>query len=143
MISKHSVSVDLQIPFHDVDMMEVVWHGHYTKYFEIARCAVLDNIDYNYLQMRNSGFAWPVIEIAARFIKPAVFSQTVTITATITEWENRLKINYLITDKTTGARLAKGHTVQVAIDMRDRTMCFESPKVLLEKLGLSSAGSRE
>ena len=40
-------SVEIEIPFHDVDMMEVAWHGHYVKYFEIARCALLDQFDYN------------------------------------------------------------------------------------------------
>jgi len=26
--------VIIEIPFHDVDTMNVVWHGHYLKYFE-------------------------------------------------------------------------------------------------------------
>ncbi|WP_394751714.1 acyl-CoA thioesterase [Crenothrix sp.] len=132
--STHHAAVDLTIPFHDVDMMEVVWHGHYAKYFEIARCAVLEKINYNYLHMRDSGYAWPVIDLRIRYVKPAVFGQVITITASIVEWENCLKINYLITDKNTGARLAKGHSVQVAVNMQTGSMCFESPKVLIEKL---------
>ena len=54
--------VIIEVPFHDVDTMNVVWHGHYLKYFEIARCKLLDQFHYNYNQMRDSGFAWPVIE---------------------------------------------------------------------------------
>ncbi len=135
----HQTSIDLQIPFHDVDMMEVVWHGHYAKYFEIARCALLETIDYNYPQMRDSGYAWPVIDLGIRYVQPAVFGQTITVTAQIVEWENRLKINYLITDKDTGLRLTKGHSVQVAVDLATREMCFASPAVLLEKLGLEAA----
>jgi acyl-CoA thioester hydrolase len=135
----YQTSIDLQIPFHDVDMMEVVWHGHYVKYFEIARCALLDKIDYNYPQMRDSGYAWPVIDIGVRYARPAVFGQTITVKAQIVEWENRLKMNYLITDKSTGARLTKGHSVQVAVDMATREMCFASPAVLFEKLGLEAS----
>jgi acyl-CoA thioester hydrolase len=126
--------IDMQIPFHDVDMMEVVWHGHYVKYFEIARCALLDKIAYNYVEMRDSGYAWPVIELRIRYVKPVAFGQIITVHAEIVEWENRLKINYLITDKLTGARLTKGYSIQVAIHSQTKTMCFESPKVLLEKL---------
>jgi acyl-CoA thioester hydrolase len=129
---KHAI--DILIPFHDVDMMEVVWHGHYAKYFEIARCALLDKINYNYPQMRDSGYAWPVIDLSIRYVKPAVFGQTITVHAQIIEWENRLKINYLITDKLTGAKLTKGYSIQVAIDSQTKTMCFESPKVLLDKM---------
>jgi acyl-CoA thioester hydrolase len=131
---KHSI--DILVPFHDVDMMEVVWHGHYVKYFEIARCALLDTIDYNYAQMRDSGYAWPVIDLRIRYAKPAVFGQIITVHAEIVEWENRLKINYQITDKLTGTRLTKGHSIQVAIDNQTNAMCFESPRVLLEKLGV-------
>lgn len=135
----YQTSIDLQIPFHDVDMMEVVWHGHYAKYFEIARCALLDKIDYNYPQMRDSGYVWPVIDLNIRYAQPAVFGQTITVKAQIVEWENRLKINYLITDKGTGARLTKGHSIQVAVDMATREMCFASPAVLFEKLGLEAS----
>jgi acyl-CoA thioester hydrolase len=31
------------VPFFDIDTMNVVWHGHYVKYLEVARCALLDN----------------------------------------------------------------------------------------------------
>lgn len=133
----HQASVNLEIPFHDVDMMAVVWHGHYAKYFEIARCALLEKIDYNYPQMRDSGYAWPIIDLRIRYVKPAVFGQIITVIADIVEWENRLKIDYLITDKNTGSRLTKGHSIQVAVDMRTNAMCFESPGILLEKLGVS------
>ena len=135
--SIHQVSVDLEIPFHDVDMMAVVWHGHYAKYFEIARCALLEKINFNYPQMRDSGYAWPVIDLRIRYVKPAVFGQVITVNATIVEWENRLKIDYLIIDKDTGARLVKGHSIQVAVDMQTKAMCFESPKILFEKLSLT------
>lgn len=134
--SIHHASVDVAVPFHDVDMMEVVWHGHYAKYFEVARCALLDKIAYNYPQMRESGYSWPVIDLSMRYVKPAVFGQIITVQADIVEWENRLKINYLIIDKLTGARLTKGSSIQVAVDMQSKAMCFESPKILFEKLGL-------
>jgi acyl-CoA thioester hydrolase len=136
MTKHHQASVDIEIPFHDVDVMEIVWHGHYAKYFEIARCALLEKIEYNYPQMRASGYAWPIIDLRVRYVKPAVFGQKITVNAAIVEWENRLKIDYQITDKATGSRLVKGHSIQVAVDMQTMTMCFESPKVLFEKLGL-------
>jgi acyl-CoA thioester hydrolase len=131
-----SAQVDLQVPFHDVDLMEVAWHGHYAKYFEIARCALLDQCDYNYPQMRDSGFAWPVIELRVRYVKPLRFGQWVSVSAEIVEYENRLKINYQVRDRDSGTRLTKGFTVQVAVDMRNEEMQFVSPPVLLQKLGV-------
>lgn len=128
--------ITLEVPFHDVDMMGIVWHGHYAKYFEIARCALLDRIDYNYQQMKDSGYAWPVIDMQIRYARPLTFQQRVVVRAWIAEYENRLKINFEIRDESSGERLSKGHTVQVAVHMPDGEMCFASPDILLEKLGV-------
>jgi acyl-CoA thioester hydrolase len=128
--------VQLSVPFHDVDLMEIVWHGHYAKYFEIARCALLDSISYNYVEMKDSGYAWPIIELKTRFIKPARFGQDILVKAKIAEYELRLKIDYLIIDAEQGTRLTKGHTVQVAVDMKRQELLLASPPILLEKLGV-------
>jgi acyl-CoA thioester hydrolase len=128
--------VRLTIPFHDVDVMEIVWHGHYAKYFEIARCALLDKVAYNYVEMKASGYAWPIIELKTRYIKPARFGQDILVRAQIAEYELRLKINYLIVDAGTGNRLTRGHTVQVAVDLERQELLLASPPVLLEKLGV-------
>lgn len=132
-----SADVVMEVPFHDVDMMEVAWHGHYAKYFEIARCVLLDKIDYNYLQMKASGYAWPVIELHVRYAQPTRFGDQIRVQARIAEYENRLKILYSIVDEQTGRRLTKGHTHQVAVEMTSGEMCFVSPPVLFEKLGVA------
>ena len=61
--------IELVVPFFDVDMMEVVWHGHYVKYFEEARCALLDKLGHNYRQMRDAGYAWPIIDLQVRYFR--------------------------------------------------------------------------
>ncbi len=134
----HKTEVEIEIPFHDVDVMHVAWHGHYAKYLEIARCALLDKIDYNYPQMKASGYAWPVIDMRIRYAQPLRFQQKIVVIADITEWENRLKVDYRIIDKDSGQRLTKAYTVQVAVDMSNEEMLFASPQVLLDKLGVTA-----
>ena len=126
--------VIIDVPFHDVDSMFVVWHGHYLKYFEIARCKLLEQFGYNYNQMRESGYAYPVVESHIRYVHGIVFAQKIRVRATLSEWENRLKIDYTIFDNATGKRLTKGHTVQVAVNMDSRELCLVSPPILLDKL---------
>ena len=84
---------EIQVQFFDLDPMEIVWHGNYVKYLEIARCALLDKIDYNYVQMKESGNAWPIIDLQLRYIAPAYFAQKIEVRADIVEWENRLLIH--------------------------------------------------
>lgn len=130
--------VTLEIPFHDVDVMRVAWHGHYAKYLEIARCALLDKIDYNCPQMEDSGYVWPVIDLHIRYAQPLRFQQKIRVEARLVEWEHRLRINYVISDADSGRRLTKASTVQVAVEAASGEMQYASPAVLLNKLGLTS-----
>ena len=129
-----SRSIEILVPFHDCDPVGIVWHGHYAKYLEVARCALLESFDYNYNRMRESGFAWPIIDMQLRYVGTCEFGQKIRVKATLVEWEYRLKIKYLIEDIDSGRRLTKGHTVQVAMDMETRKMCLPSPPILVEKL---------
>jgi acyl-CoA thioester hydrolase len=137
MTNRFQIEVPITVPFHDVDMIGVAWHGHYAKYFEIARCALMDQLGYGYGAMRESGFVWPVIDMHIRYIKPLRFGQQVLVKATLKEWENRLLIHYALADASTGERLTKGTTTQVAVDMASGEMCYVSPPVLFERLGVS------
>ena len=126
--------VEIQVPFHDVDAMHYVWHGHYYKYFEVVRTKLFQSIDYDVLQMKASGYSWPIIETSCKYVQPMLYNQLIQVSAKIQEYENRLKIIYRIFDAKTDEKLATGHTTQVAVDMKNNEMCFVSPKILLEKV---------
>jgi len=127
-------SVDIEIPFHDCDPMNIVWHGNYPRYFEVARCQLLRLFNYDYLDMQASGYMWPIVDMRVKYVGSAKFTQVITVTATLVEYEHRIKINYLISDKETGAKLTKGHTVQAAVSMDTNELQLESPPILAEKL---------
>jgi len=129
-------AVTLEIPFHDLDPLDICWHGHYVRYFEIARNALLRTFDYDYPQMRESGYAWPVIEMYIRYAQPLRYRQKIEVEAFLTEWENRMRIEYVIRDVESGQRLTRGYTVHVAVNMYSHEMCIVSPAVLFEKLGV-------
>lgn len=131
---KISADAFITVPFHDVDSAQITWHGHYVKYLELARCALLDKLDYNYVQMTESGYFWPVVDLQLRYIAPARFLQEIKVTATLKEWENRLKIDYIITDSKTGERITKASTTQVAVDIESSEMQFVSPQFFIDKV---------
>ncbi len=133
-----SCEIELSPAFHDLDPMEIVWHGNYVKYLELARCALLARFDYDYPQMRDSGYAWPIVDMRLKYVKTTEFGQRIRIRAEIVEWENRLKIEYLICDAVTGSKINKAYTIQVAVDMASREMQYICPDVLWRKLGVES-----
>lgn len=114
--------------------MNVVWHGNYTRFFELARFALLDKIDYSYEQMRSSGYMWPIVDMRIRFYRPLRLRQWIDVSAALIEWENRLRIDYLVRDANDGRRLTKGRTLQVAVVAETEEMLWETPQVLREKL---------
>jgi acyl-CoA thioester hydrolase len=135
-MTEFAIEIELSPAFHDLDPMEVVWHGHYVKYLELARCALLSRYDYDYPQMRDSGYAWPVVDMRLKYVRPVVFGQKLVVRAEIVEWENRLKIEYLVRDAASGERLNQAYTIQVAVDIPSGEMQYVSPPVLWEKLGV-------
>lgn len=125
---------EIEIPFYDADPMGVTWHGNYVKYLEVARCELLDKLQFNYLEMEQSGFYWPIVDLRLKYVQSSYFKQIVIIKSMIIEYENRLKIEYTLRDKKTNTVLTKATTTQVAVCIKTKEMCFESPKILFEKM---------
>ncbi|HEV2607380.1 MAG TPA: thioesterase family protein [Xanthomonadaceae bacterium] len=132
-----AAEIELTPAFHDLDPMAIVWHGHYLKYFELARCALLQKFDYDYPQMHASGFIWPIVDLRAKYVRSAQLGQKLKVRAQIVEWEYRLKIEYLIRDAMTDQVLTRAYTIQVAVDLATNEMCLVSPSVLSERLGIA------
>jgi acyl-CoA thioester hydrolase len=126
--------VELEVPFHDIDIMGVAWHGHYVKYFEAGRGALLRALDYDYPQMRDSGYIWPVVECQLKYLRPARYGQKLRVKARLLEYENRIKIGYEILDAASGERLTRGYTIQVAVAAASEELQFVSPTALLERV---------
>lgn len=133
-----SAEIELEAAFFDVDAMDVVWHGHYLKYFEQARCALLRSFDYDYPQMRASGYLWPVVECQLKYVRPVRYGQRIRVQAQLSEYQNRLRIAYTVRDAASGETLTRGHSVQVAVDAASGELQFVSPPVLLAKLGVEA-----
>lgn len=131
---RFSVRVEIAIPFHDTDAMGVVWHGNYFRYFEIAREALLKQFNYGYRQMQASGYVWPIVDTRVKYIAPVLFEQRIIVCAELEEYENRLRIGYRILDAESGITTTRGHTIQVAVDVDSKEMCFVSPQVLLDNI---------
>jgi len=132
-------SVELEVPFQDLDPMNVVWHGNYFRYFEAARAALLRRIDYDYPRMEESGFLWPIVDTRIKYIRPARYAQRLRVTARLVEWENRLRIDYEICDAENGEKLTSGFTIQCAVDARSGELQFVTPEALRRRIERSLA----
>jgi acyl-CoA thioester hydrolase len=131
MISAEAIA---KIQFYDVDAMQVVWHGHYARFLELARCALLEKIGYSYPEMALSGYFWPVVDMRIKYVRPVRMAQQIRLTATLVEYENRLRIDYRIADVASGELLSKAQTTQLAVAIGTGELEFNSPNELVDKV---------
>lgn len=138
-----STQTPVDVPFFDVDSMDIVWHGHYVKYLEVARCEFLDALGHNYRAMRDSGYAWPIVDMRIKYVKPLVFGQKAIVKCSLKEWEYRLKLSYRVECPETQEKLTEAYTVQVPVLMATGEMSFETPEVFRQVLARACAAGGE
>jgi acyl-CoA thioester hydrolase len=110
-----SAEISCEVSFHDVDLAQVVWHGHYLRYLEDARWALMRAIGFDLQAMMDSGYLWPLVDLHVKYVRAARFADRLRVRASLVEWEQRLAVNYLVTDAADGARVVRAQTVQVAV----------------------------
>lgn len=126
-----SATIEATVAFHDIDIVGVMWHGHYLKYLENARWALMNKIGFGFEVMNASGFAWPIVEMHVKYVHAAKLNDQLRVRASLVEWENRLAVNYLIV-RADGERLARAKSVQVAVDAHSGALQFTTPQPLLD-----------
>ena len=131
--------VTLEIPFHDVDSMGIVWHGHYLKYFEIARTALMRRAGMDLADMHASGCVWPVVTCEVKYLRPLRYGQKIRVEALLEDYDCRLKISYAIHDLDSGERLTRGSTLQLPIDAATGEAQYETPAGLIAAIERAQA----
>jgi len=124
----------LEIPFHDVDAMGVAWHGHYVKYLELARTAMMRQRGLDFEQMREWGVLWPIVVCNLKYIRPLRYGQKVRVQCSLLEYQSRIRITYLLTDALTGEKVNKAETIQLAVRETTGELLFECPPMLAEAM---------
>jgi acyl-CoA thioester hydrolase len=129
----HKVAIETEVPFHDVDALQVVWHGHYYKYFELARSALFRSLGIEAAELRCSEHRLLVIESTCRYLHPLHYGDRIRVTAWISERSERVVVSYLIANLTTGERAARGRTALVPVDDEGR-LSPDGARVVAQRL---------
>ncbi|MCQ2241371.1 acyl-CoA thioesterase [Treponema sp.] len=129
----YSVEKEFKVEFYDVDSMDIAYHGNYVRFMEIGRCALLDEIGYNYIAMKEEGYSFPVVDIKVRYLKSLHFNEVAKIRSSVTEYENCLKVKYEIYNSK-GELTTKAESTQMVINKETGETMFVCPETLIEKM---------
>lgn len=103
------------VRYAETDMMGVVYHGSYLPWFEIGRTTLLKEMGLSYRQLEADGYRLPVLEVSAKYFRPAVYDDELTIVTTMTEKPLlRIRLEYEV--RRGEELLATGMTVHAFID---------------------------
>ena len=132
-------TVHLIVPFQDADPTGMAWHGNYYRYYDKARVALLDKLDFAYRSMEAIGQFWPIVDTRARFVGSVAYDDRISISAQLVEWEFRLRIYYQV-HKSDGTLVNEAWTVQVPVGMQaglptsNELIIIGSPETLIKRI---------
>ena len=90
-----SARAQITVRYAQTDMMGIVYHANYLPWFEVARTQLLREQGFPYRQLETDGYRLPVLEVAAKYRRPALYDDTLTIVATLREKPLlRIRIDY-------------------------------------------------
>lgn len=129
----HETSIELEVPFHDVDLLGVVWHGHYYKYLEVARTRLLRGRNLDAGDVMGPLYRFLVIETRCRYVAPLHYGDRVKVSAWFSDLRHRIRIVYEVTNLSSGRRAARAHTILATTDLAGRLL-LETPDAVLGRI---------
>jgi acyl-CoA thioester hydrolase len=84
----------LRVRYAETDQMGIVYHGNYFEFFEVARVEAIRQLGYTYADMEKEGVVMPIVEVHARYLRPALYDELLTIKTILKEMPVNYKIEF-------------------------------------------------
>ncbi len=127
----------MRVQFHDLDPMQIVWNGHYFKYFETARQELFRSLGVDlYEFFQETGYLFPVIRNTVKYIRPLRYHDEFVCTAQLVEVSHKLVVDFEIRLAETRSICTKARGEQAAVKYPDMELCFQIPEAFRKRLAL-------
>lgn len=128
-------STQIRVRYSETDQMNVVYHGNYAQYFEVARAEAIREMGITYKEMEEMGIVMPIVELHTKFLRPAVYDDLLTIKTQLRELpkDHRIEFHHEVYNES-GKLLTVGRIVLYFLDAKTtaRTVMPEALKKHLE-----------
>ncbi|KAA9023588.1 acyl-CoA thioesterase [Niallia endozanthoxylica] len=84
---------EIQLLYADTDMMGVIYHANYLKWFELGRTQLIEDIGFSYVSMEEAGYYAPVYDVNCTYKKAIRYGEKAFV-HTWVEAVDRLKTVY-------------------------------------------------
>lgn len=124
----------IRVRYGETDQMGFLYYGYYALYYEVGRAEAIRELGYTYKEMEETGIMMPVVELNAKYYRPALYDNLITVKTLIKELPVSSKIDFhseLYNEQ--GELLNKGTTTLVFYDSAKK-MKTTMPQLLQDKL---------
>lgn len=131
-----SHEVRMKVPFFDADPMQIVWHGNYLKYFDIARSELFDALGIDLFAFHErTRYVFPIIRSAVKHIRPLRCGDEFICRATVKDARSKIVIAFEIRLAPDGTICARGTTEQACVLTPEMEMVYTIPEEISRPLG--------
>lgn len=131
-----SIDIEMKVSFHDLDPLQIVWHGNYMKYFDVARFGLFKSVGIDlYAYMLEKKMVFPVTRSAVKHILPLRAFDRFACRARVTEAQYKIGMNFEIRKDNGLTVCAKGSSEQLAVRFPEMEMDYAIPDDIRVALG--------
>jgi acyl-CoA thioester hydrolase len=113
----------INVRFHEVDSLRIVWHGHYLKYFEDGREAFGRKYGIGYMDVFNVGLMTPLVKISCEYKRPVKYEDSVMLeTRFINTGAAKVIFEFSLYNEDTKEIYAIGESTQIFLNEKGELM---------------------
>lgn len=123
-------STQVRVRYAETDQMNVVYHGNYAAYFEVARAEAIRTLGISYKELEAMGVVMPIVEMQVKFLRPAHYDDLLTIKTLLKELptDHRIVFHHEVYNEA-GKLLTLGNVVLYFIDKYSKCKCSMPEKL--------------
>lgn len=124
----------ITVRYAETDMMGIVHHANYLPWFEIGRTNLLREQGLPYRELEAMGYRLPVLEVSAKYLRPALYDDELTIITFLKEKPLlRIRLSYEV--RRGDELLATGESSHAFVDLQGRPV--RPPPIFIEKTAVA------
>lgn len=134
--SEKSCQLQFSVPFHDLDPLQIMWHGNYLKYFDMTRADLFDKLGVDLYQVyEDANYIFPITKTYTKHILPLRFRDEFICKATLSEALYKIVVQFEIRLIKNNILCAKGKSEQVAVKLPEMEIMLRIPDNVRIALG--------
>ncbi len=87
-------TTQVRVRYGETDQMGYLYYGYYALYYEVGRAEAIRQLGFTYKELEDMGIVMPVAELNAKYLRPALYDNLITVKTILKELPEGPKIQF-------------------------------------------------